>query len=421
LNIRRPRQRRLALTVLLAAVALAVSAFPFRATWWGGWILAIAEAGIVGGLADWFAVTALFRHPLGIPIPHTALIPANWELMAARVGTMVGDRVLTTEYVTREIARVDVAQLIARCALAIEPSTVESMVHVVVRWAADQVPPQAADDLATWLRRLVARTPVAPVLAEVLEVAQRHGWDQRVIEALTGIAVDALDHPQVREGVAELIRDVLGTYRERMGVYPGWLIGVAKVFGLIDHDRLVAALHAALKKFADDPDDPLRRQLSRMIATWPARLRDEPDVAARIEAVKAELVDSPMMTKLLGDVATGLHASLIADLTAARSELVLWISAQLERARHAVASDSDLQQALDRWFKAQAVTLVERYQDRVAAFIERGVHALGPEGAVRLVEEHAGDDLQYIRVNGTVVGGLAGGAIYGIHLLLRSW
>lgn len=79
---RRPRQRRLALIVLLAAVALAVAAIPIRGTWWGGWILAVAEAGIVGGLADWFAVTALFRRPLGLPIPHTAIIPANWELMA---------------------------------------------------------------------------------------------------------------------------------------------------------------------------------------------------------------------------------------------------------------------------------------------------------------------------------------------------
>ena len=174
-------------------------------------------------------------------------------------------------------------------------------------------------------------------------------------------------------------------------------------------------------KLADDPDDPLRRQLSRAISAWPARLRDEPAVAARIEAVKADLVASPMTTKLLQDMAAGLHASLMADLVAGRSELVLWLTAQLERARHAVASDTDLQRTLDRWVKAQAVTLVERYQGQVAAFIERGVHALGPEGAVRLIEEHAGDDLQYIRVNGTVVGGLAGGAIYGIHLLLQAW
>src|SRR5439155_1527423 len=80
--------KNLALGALLAAAALAVLTFPFRVTWWGGLLLAIGEAGVVGGLADWFAVTALFRRPLGLPIPHTALIPANWELLARRVGTM---------------------------------------------------------------------------------------------------------------------------------------------------------------------------------------------------------------------------------------------------------------------------------------------------------------------------------------------
>ena len=130
------RQRRLALGVLLAAAALAVAMFPLRATWWGGWILAIAEAGIVGGLADWFAVTALFRHPLGLPIPHTALIPANWELMAARVGTMVGSRVLTKEYVAQEIARVDVASLIARGAERLASHDFDVATRELARWLA---------------------------------------------------------------------------------------------------------------------------------------------------------------------------------------------------------------------------------------------------------------------------------------------
>src|SRR5262249_6993713 len=104
----RRSRRRVALVVLLRAVALAALAFPVRATWWGGWILAVAEAGIVGGLADWFAVTAIFRRPLGLPIPHTAIIPTNWKLLAARVGTMVGDRVLTRDYLATEIGRLDV-------------------------------------------------------------------------------------------------------------------------------------------------------------------------------------------------------------------------------------------------------------------------------------------------------------------------
>ena len=146
--------------MLLAAVALALVAFPFRATWWGGWILAVAEAGIVGGLADWFAVTALFRHPLGVPIPHTALIPANWQLMAARVGAMVGDRVLNTEYVTREISRVDIADLLARAAGRATRADLEAVVAAVARWAAAELPPDAAVDLVEWLRRrLLKATP----------------------------------------------------------------------------------------------------------------------------------------------------------------------------------------------------------------------------------------------------------------------
>lgn len=97
-------KRRLALSVLLAAAAAAVLAYPVRPPWWGGWLLAVAEAGIVGGLADWFAVTALFRRPLGLPIPHTGLIPNNWEMRAQRVGTIVGDRMLTREYLAHELA-----------------------------------------------------------------------------------------------------------------------------------------------------------------------------------------------------------------------------------------------------------------------------------------------------------------------------
>jgi uncharacterized membrane-anchored protein YjiN (DUF445 family) len=413
------RQRRLALVVLLAAAVLAVAAFPFRATWWGGWVLAVAEAGVVGGLADWFAVTALFRHPLGLRIPHTALIPANWELMAERVGAMVGGRVLSTEYVASEIARVDVAGLLARTAERVTPAEMESAVRAAARWASSQLPPDAATDLVAWLRGLLRAHPLAPLLAEAIEIACRQGWDRRALDAVAGVLVAALDRPDFRSAVGDLVDEVVGSYRQRMGVYPSALIGLASFLGLIDRERLVAALHAALKKVAADPDDPLRRRALQALADLPDRLRREPEMRARVEAVKAELLDSPIVARLIEDAAAGLHGALVADLAAPRSELAGWITGQLERWRQTLATDESLRRDLDRWVKAQATRLVERYQDRLAVFIERGVHALGAEGAVRLIEEHAGEDLQYIRVNGTVVGGLAGGAIYGIHLLAR--
>jgi uncharacterized membrane-anchored protein YjiN (DUF445 family) len=416
----RRRQRNLALAVLLLAAALAILAFPFRATWWGGWILAIAEAGVVGGLADWFAVTALFRRPLGLPIPHTALIPANWQLMAARVGTMVGDRVLTTEYVTREIAQVDVAGLLARAAGSVETRDVQAVVGAVARWTAGQLPPESAAELVGWLRRLVLTRPASPILADLVDIARRHGWDERAVDALAGLLVKALERPDVRNAVGELVDGVVGSYRRRMGVYPSILIGVANMFGLIDRDRLVAALHSALRKVAADPADPLRQSLSQVLAELPGRLRNDPQMIARVETAKQDLLTSAAVAQLIDDAAAALHRALVRDLGREDSGLVRWITEEIERMRKTLIDDEALRADLDRWAKRQGIALVERYQDRLAAFIEGGVHALGAEGAVRLIEEQAGDDLQYIRVNGTVVGGLAGGAIYAIHLLLRA-
>ena len=214
-DARGPRQpRRLALGVLLAAAALAVAMISFRATWWGGWILAIAEAGVVGGLADWFAVTALFRRPLGLPIPHTALIPANWELMAARVGTMVGSRVLTKEYVAQEIARVDVASLIARAATSISSRDLDAATRELARWLAAELSPKVAGDLITRLRDLLIDRPLAPVLAGALEVARRNEWDRRVVTAAAGALAEALDRPAFRATAGELVDDLLARYRE---------------------------------------------------------------------------------------------------------------------------------------------------------------------------------------------------------------
>jgi uncharacterized membrane-anchored protein YjiN (DUF445 family) len=416
---RPPRQRRLALLVLLAAVALAAAAIPFRATWWGGWILAIAEAGIVGGLADWFAVTALFRRPLGLPIPHTALIPANWELMAERVGIMVGDRVLTKDYVTREISRFDLADLLARAAERLKAAELESAVRAVADWAAEQISPAATGDLAAWLTRLARANPIAPALATGLEIARKQGWDQRLIEAVAAALIDALDRPDFRTTVGDLVDEVLAGYRAQMGLYPRFLIGLANTLGLIDRARLVSALREALKKIAEDPDDPLRVRLAETLAALPDRLRTDPELAARIEAAKEELLASPAVARLLEDAAAGLRRALVADLAGEASEVVGWITARLDRARRALTEDETLRRTLDRWLKERITDAVDRYHDRIARFIERGVHALGPEGALRLIEEHAGDDLQYIRVNGAVVGGLAGGGLYAIHLLLR--
>ena len=412
-------QRRLALGVLLGAGVLAIAAFPVRETWWGGWILAIAEAGIVGGLADWFAVTAIFRCPLGLPIPHTGLIPRNWELMAERVGQMVGGRVLTKEYVRDEIARVDVADLIARGAERVSRADIEKATRVIAQWASEQITPATTAELLGRIRRALIAEPVAPLRAAALGVARRQGWDQRMVDGALAVLAGAMERPEFRDAVGDVIDDLIERYRERLGIYPRILMGIAQVVGVLDRERLVSALHVGLREVAKDRDHPLRRQTVEVLADLERRLTTDAALAARVEAAKAELLASPALAALLDDAASALARALRTDLADPRSELATWLADRLDRARLTLTANAALRRDIDAWVKGQVSTLVERHHDRLAAFIENGVRALGPEGAVRLIEEHAGDDLQYIRVNGTVVGGLAGGAIYGVHLLLR--
>jgi uncharacterized membrane-anchored protein YjiN (DUF445 family) len=415
-----PGQRRLALGVLLGAAALAVAAFPVRATWWGGWILAIAEAGIVGGLADWFAVTAIFRRPLGLPIPHTALIPHNWERMAERVGVMVGGRVLTKDYVREEIARVDFADLLARGAERISRADLESITRTAARWVGEQLTPASAAELLGRARRALVHAPLAPLLATTLRIARRQGWDQRILDGGFSVLAGAMARPQFRQAVAEVIDDLLARYRERLGTYPRFFMGVATLLGVLDRDRLVAALHAGLREVARDRDHPLRAQGTEVLADLERRLVDDPALAARVEAAKVDLLQAPAVAALVDEAAEAVTRALRADLAGDHSELAAWLAERLDRARVALVDDAALRGEIDTWARTRLTELIERHHGRIAEFIENGVRALGPEGAVRLIEEHAGDDLQFIRVNGTVVGGLAGGVIYAIHLLLRS-
>jgi uncharacterized membrane-anchored protein YjiN (DUF445 family) len=412
-------QRRLAFGALLAAAALALVAFPFRETWWGGLLLAVGEAGVVGGLADWFAVTALFRHPLGLPIPHTAIIPANWELLARRVGTMVGDRVLTKVYVAEEIGRLDLAGLLGSGAARVTRADLEALTRTIARWIVVEVSPGATGEMLARVRRLLAEQPLAPLLADLLDAARTHAWHERMLAGIATAIGDALDRPAFRATMGDVVDGLLERYRDGMAAGPRLLLGVAHLLGVVDRERLVSALQTGLREVASDPAHPLRRRIAEAVAELPARLRSDGALAARVEALKAEALASPAVGRLAEDAAAAVRQALAADLAAPTSEVVGWVADRLERARQALLDDAALRKELDAWAKARVIELVEHHHGRLAGFIENGVRALGPEGAVRLIEEHAGDDLQYIRLNGTVVGGLAGGAIYGLHILVR--
>jgi uncharacterized membrane-anchored protein YjiN (DUF445 family) len=281
--------------------------------------------------------------------------------------------------------------------------------------------PATTAELLTRVRRALIAEPMAPLLAAALGVARRQGWDQRLLDGALTVLAGAMERPEFREAVGDVVDDVVTRYRERLGTYPRLLMGLAEMVGVLDRERLVTALHTGLREVVKEREHPLRRQAMEVLGDLERRLTDDAALRTRVETAKAELLASPALAALLDDAAGALTRALRADLAGPRSEVATWLVDRLDRARLTLVGDSEVRREIETWVKTQVGLLVERHHARIAAFIENGVRALGPEGAVRLIEEHAGDDLQYIRVNGTVVGGLAGGAIYAIHLLLKMF
>src|SRR5262249_24502418 len=158
---------------------------------------------------------------------------------------------------------------------------------------------KAASDMITRLRDLLLERPLAPALATALQLIRRYDWDQRIVTALAGSLAEALDRPAFRATVGELVDDLLARYREPVGAYPRFLLGVASLLGLIDRERVVSALQAGLRQVAQEPDHPVRQGLVETMAELPDRLRYDGRLAERIEAAKRELLSTPIATKVI--------------------------------------------------------------------------------------------------------------------------
>jgi uncharacterized membrane-anchored protein YjiN (DUF445 family) len=192
------------------------------------------------------------------------------------------------------------------------------------------------------LRTMLAEQPAAPTLAAALRIARQNGWDRRVVQGLVNVLADAMERPEFRTTVGEVIEDLMARYRTRLGVYPRLFIGLAELIGVLDRERLVEALHSGLRQVAKDADHPLRTRASEVVAELEERLVRDPTLAGRVEAAKRELLNTPAVVTLLDDLAASLRRTLLMDLAAERSEAVTWIATRLERARQALISDAVL-------------------------------------------------------------------------------
>jgi len=388
----------------VAALAFALSTVVGHGEGWWGLLQTASEAAMVGGLADWFAVTALFRRPLGLPIPHTAIIPRKKDQIGASLGTFVRENFLVGDVVARHLAGLDAprrlglwladparAQRLARDAGA-------GLVNVAGMLRDEQIGPPVSAFAQDRLRDV----PAAPIVARALEAALDGGQHQL---ALTSV-VRSLG------GFLEDNREVLRAQLD--GELPTWLPKWAdkRIFA-----RIYSGLQDFLAQIADDPDHELRVLYDARLRDYVAALRDDPAAVERLEAVKAQLLDHPAVRDWTGSLWGSLKKSLLAAAQQDDSQLHRALAGLIVQGGRALAADERLQARLERLGERAIVQLLGRYGDDIAAVITTTVERWDAAETGRRLELQVGRDLQFIRINGTVVGALVGVLIHVVAVL----
>ncbi len=399
-TLRRHKAFATALLVLMAALTLGTYALP--PSYLTDLLQAAAKAGFVGGIADWFAVTALFRHPLGIPIPHTAIIPNQKARLGAALGRFVATHVFTTDEVARVLARLD-------------------MPGILHRYLADPTSARpAAIALAAMLPRILstvedgrARRVVARIVPRILGGP---GAGKVVARALHTL-VEGGRHQEVFGFVLAQLRTLLGSkeatlqtaieerVREQGGRLVGWALGASIA------RRVLATVNAELDKMSPDGSE-LRAAFDEWVRREIARLEDDPARTAELGAAIRHVVAHETVQAWLWDIWARLRIALETDAAQPTGHTVTYIEGALSNLGAMLEADPAARARLHTAVQAVVASLLPAAQTRLSDFIAQVVANWDTGTIVERLELRVGKDLQYVRVNGTLVGFLVGGLLY---------
>jgi len=407
----------LALAALLAAAVLAVVARWGQSRWPAlGYLAAFAEAAVVGALADWFAVVALFRHPLGLPLPHTAILRRNKDRIADNLGAFIQDKFLASERIVAVIEEFDPAArasawLAARGNAEKIGGYAVRAVGFAIR-ALDETRVQAFLNqyITTQLRDFDLVRPSARLL-DILVEDRRY---QVLLDAALERAHAALSQDEVRHAlVAAIVEQIPG----KAFLEP---LGLDKRAGNYVLDRLLAALADLSVAVKEDARHPLRLQFDTLIADFAARLKNDAALGERLRRFQHELAQHPQVRAYFGELWVRLRAWLIADVEKDDSRLREKITGGLKNLGELLAQDPDMRAWINGQVLQAAPAIVEEYRPGIGAFIARQVKSWNDAYLVEQIELNIGRDLQYIRLNGTLVGGMAGLALYALTQLAAA-
>jgi len=368
---------------------------------WIGYIRATAEASMVGGLADWFAVTALFRYPMGLHIPHTAIIPNRKDRIGRSLGNFVQNNFLSPSVITARLGRAGVAHKIADWLSTPEHGELvgrhaAAAVTGIVQVLKDE---EVQELIETSVVKRARAVQVAPLTGRVLSLMTHGDRHQELLDAALRL-IDRLVEEN-REGLRERIRQEL----------PWWV--PAPVDEKI-YQKIISGVEHTLDEVAKNKEHPLRHRYNEAMLEFIEKLRTSPEMIERGEHLKEELLQHPAVRGYSASLWGDLKASVLRHAADPGSEFRIRIAHTVTRFAESMRTDPELMAKVDGWIESAVLYFVEQYRGEVAELISSTVQAWDPEDTTRKIELQIGKDLQFIRINGTLVGGLAGLVIYTI-------
>jgi uncharacterized membrane-anchored protein YjiN (DUF445 family) len=392
--------KRRATLLLAGATVLFVITRAFESRYpWIGYIRATMEAAMVGGLADWFAVTALFRHPLGIPIPHTAIVPSRKDRVGRTLGAFVQRNFLTREVIEFRLRSLQVGRRLAEwLADPANARTISRNVAVALSSAAEMLRDEDVQEmLDRSLAKRVRTMHLAPLIGKVLNVMTEDDRHQEVLDEVIVLA-------------SRTVNENSDLIRERIEKETPWWIPSAvddKIF-----KRVLGAIQRLLSELSVDRDHPLRERFDEGLHRFIDQLNTSPQLAERVDGWKEDFLDNEAARRFSQSMWEEVKEALARYATNPGAATPNAIEKALVTFGEKAMDDPELLAKMDNFAVDVAVFLVARYQDEVAELISSTVAGWDPELTSRRVELAIGRDLQFIRINGTIVGGLAGLVIY---------
>jgi uncharacterized membrane-anchored protein YjiN (DUF445 family) len=406
----RLRQMKRVATIMLVVVALLFLVTRYFEQRYPalGYLRAFCEAAMVGGIADWFAVTALFRHPLGLPIPHTAIVPSRKDRIGTALGNFVQRNFLTRDVVTSKLAAMRLGERAAQWLARPENSRklAKAAAHGL-SGAANVLRDEDVQELVdrgivSRLRRMQA----APLVARLFELLTAGGRHQALLDDALRLAAKFLDENEA------MIRDRI---RQES---PWWVPGsVENRLG----DKIVSGVEKTLVAVAADPTHPLRDRYNDAVERFVANLRENPETIAKAEQIKLDVLNHPSVAdfsrEVWGDVKDRIagYAETLGEAAEAEpDQLERWLAGLGTK----VLDDPVLAEKVNGWIVELVTYSVEQAREEVAKLIATTVAAWDADATSRKIELQIGRDLQFIRINGTLVGGMVGLLIYAFGKLL---